>query len=83
MMWPHQTFDVSGSVSCGVWQIACRRVIKVCERVVKESKSQLPCNLTRFVVEPLCSPDSYQEQGPAGEDDSADTPKSHPIPQKS
>jgi len=51
--------------------------------VVKESKSQLPCNLTRFVIELLCSPDSYQEQGPTGEDDSADTPKSHPTPQKS
>lgn len=25
-----------GSVSCGVWQMVCRRVIKVGERVVKD-----------------------------------------------
>ena len=43
MLWHHQTPDVSGSVSCGVWQMACRRVIKVGERVVKEFTSQLPC----------------------------------------
>ncbi|KAI0730288.1 WRB/Get1 family [Fomitopsis betulina] len=29
-------FAPSGSVSCGVWQMACRRVIKVGERVVKD-----------------------------------------------
>ncbi|KAI0775775.1 CHD5-like protein-domain-containing protein [Trametes elegans] len=29
-------FAPAGSVSCGVWQMACRRVIKVGERVAKE-----------------------------------------------
>ncbi|EMD33567.1 hypothetical protein CERSUDRAFT_117683 [Gelatoporia subvermispora B] len=29
-------FAPAGSVSCGVWQMACRRAIKVGERVVKE-----------------------------------------------
>ena len=29
-----------GSVSCSVWQMACRRVIKVGERVVKEFMSE-------------------------------------------
>ncbi|OCH92472.1 hypothetical protein OBBRIDRAFT_791218 [Obba rivulosa] len=29
-------FAPAGSVSCGVWQMACRRVIKVGERVVKD-----------------------------------------------
>ena len=28
-----------GSVSCGAWQMACRRVIKVGERVVKDLAS--------------------------------------------
>ncbi len=30
------TSDMLGSVSCGVWQMACRRVIKIGERVVNE-----------------------------------------------
>jgi hypothetical protein len=35
--------------------MACRRVIKVGERVVKEFTSQLPCyDLTRIVIEPRC-----------------------------
>jgi hypothetical protein len=43
--------------------MACRRVIKVCERVVKEFASQLPCyDLTRIVIELHCFPDSDQEQ---------------------
>lgn len=33
-------FAPSGSVSCGVWQMACRRVIKVGERVVKDLASR-------------------------------------------
>jgi hypothetical protein len=32
-------FDCVGSVSVGVWQMACRRVIKVGERVVKDLAS--------------------------------------------
>ncbi|THH10508.1 hypothetical protein EW145_g1265 [Phellinidium pouzarii] len=32
-------FAPAGSVSCGAWQIACRRVIKVGERVVKNLTS--------------------------------------------
>ncbi len=57
MLWHYQTLDVSGSVSCGVWQMACRRVIKVGERAVKELFiSQLPCyDLTRVVTELHCS----------------------------
>lgn len=34
--WLSFPFAPTGSVSCGVWQMACRRVIKVGERVVKE-----------------------------------------------
>ncbi len=87
MLWHYQTLDVSGSVSCGVWQMACRRVIKVGERAVKELFiSQLPCyDLTRVVTELHCSTDSDQEQGTADKsrDDSTDTPKSYSTPQKS
>jgi hypothetical protein len=62
--------------------MACRRVIRVGERVVKEFISQLPCNLTHLVIEFPCSPDSDQEQGTADKSDSTDPPKSHPTPQK-
>jgi hypothetical protein len=65
--------------------MACRRVIRVGERAVKELISKLSCNLTRFVIELPCLSDSYQEQGTAEkarEDDSTDTPNSHPTPQK-
>ncbi|THH06065.1 hypothetical protein EW146_g9730 [Bondarzewia mesenterica] len=34
--WMSFPFAPAGSVSCGVWQMACRRVIKVGERIVKE-----------------------------------------------
>ncbi|KAI0779406.1 CHD5-like protein-domain-containing protein [Fomes fomentarius] len=34
--WLAFPFAPAGSVSCGVWQMACKRVIKVGERVVKE-----------------------------------------------
>ena len=34
--WLALPFAPAGSVSCGVWQMACKRVIKVGERVVKE-----------------------------------------------
>ena len=37
--WLAFPFAPAGSVSCGVWQMACRRVIKVGERVVKELAS--------------------------------------------
>lgn len=37
--WLSFPFAPAGSVSCGVWQMACRRVIKVGERVVKELAS--------------------------------------------
>ncbi|GJE97740.1 CHD5 domain-containing protein [Phanerochaete sordida] len=37
--WLAFPFAPTGSVSCGVWQMACRRVIKVGERVVKELAS--------------------------------------------
>ena len=83
MLWHHQTPDVSGSVSCGVWQMACRRVIRVGERVVKEFTSQLPYyDLTRIVTELRFSPDSDQEQD-ASDKSSTDTSKSRTTPQKS
>ncbi|VDB95202.1 unnamed protein product [Peniophora sp. CBMAI 1063] len=34
--WLSFPFAPSGSVSCGVWQMACRRVLKVGERVVRD-----------------------------------------------
>ncbi|RPD57596.1 hypothetical protein L226DRAFT_532101 [Lentinus tigrinus ALCF2SS1-7] len=34
--WLAFPFAPAGSVSCGMWQMACKRVIKVGERVVKE-----------------------------------------------
>ena len=86
VLWYYQTLDVSGSVSCGVWQMACRRVIKVGERVVTEFTSQFPCyDLTRIVIELHRSPDSDQEQGTSDKnrDDSTDTSKSQTTPQKS
>ena len=82
--WPHQTSGLSGSVSCGVWQMACRRVIRVFERVVKEFMSQFPWNLTRITVDHCI--DSNQEQGMAEQsrkEDSTGTSKNHPTPQKS
>ena len=66
--------------------MACRRVIRVGERVVKEFISQLPCYcLTRIIIELHCSPDSDQEQGTPDQnrDDSTDTPKNRTTPQKS
>ena len=38
--WLAFPFAPAGSVSCGVWQMACRRVIKVGEKVVKEFMSE-------------------------------------------
>jgi len=38
--WLSLPFAPAGSVSCGVWQMACRRVIKAFERVVKEYSHQ-------------------------------------------
>ena len=40
--WLALPFAPTGSVSCGVWQMACRRVIKVGERVVREVMSPSP-----------------------------------------
>ena len=34
--WLSFPFAPAGSVSCGVWQMSCRRVIKIGERVVKD-----------------------------------------------
>lgn len=62
--------------------MACRRVIKMGERAVKEFTSQLlRYDLTRIVIELRCSPDSDQEQGTPNKN--PDTPKSHTTPQKS
>jgi len=83
MSWLPQTSGLSGSVSCGVWQMACRRVIRVFERVVKEFLSQLAWHLTRTIVDHCI--DSNQEQGMAEQsrkEDSTDTSKNHAMPQK-
>ncbi|KAI0039469.1 hypothetical protein FA95DRAFT_1550649 [Auriscalpium vulgare] len=37
--WLALPFAPAGSVSCGVWQMACRRVVKVGERVTKDIAS--------------------------------------------
>ncbi|KAF8482942.1 CHD5-like protein-domain-containing protein [Russula ochroleuca] len=65
--WLSLPFAPAGSVSCGVWQIACRRVIRVGERAVKEFINSYPEQGTA---------------NKSREDDNTDTPKSHPTPQK-
>jgi len=40
--WLSLPFAPAGSVSCGIWQMACRRVIKVGERAVKDFASTSP-----------------------------------------
>ncbi|EKM54197.1 uncharacterized protein PHACADRAFT_123019 [Phanerochaete carnosa HHB-10118-sp] len=52
--WLSFPFAPAGSVSCGVWQMACRRVIKVGERVVK--------NLASVSAEPTAVPVPTQEK---------------------
>lgn len=37
--WLSLPFAPAGSVSCGIWQMACKRVIKVGERMVRELAS--------------------------------------------
>jgi hypothetical protein len=62
--------------------MACRRVIKVFERVVKEFMSQLPQNSICAPVDHCLGPD--QEQGTADQsrtEDSTDTPKKHATQQ--
>ncbi len=34
--WLSLPFAPAGSVSCGIWQMSCRRVIKIGERAVKD-----------------------------------------------
>ncbi len=63
--------------------MACRRVIKVFERVVKEFQSQLPWKLLRAVVDHWL--DSDQEQGSTDQsrkEDSTDTSKNQSTPQE-
>ena len=38
--WLAIPFAPAGSVSCGVWQMACKRVIKIGERVAKDLVSR-------------------------------------------
>ena len=61
--WLALPFAPAGSVSCGVWQMACRRVIKVGERVVKEvmapSQAQGECSF------PFCRPRSASSPTPS------------------
>ncbi len=63
--------------------MACRRVIKVFERVGKEFMSQLPWKLLRAVVDHWL--DSDQEQGSTDQsrkEDSTDTSKNQSTPQE-
>ncbi|KAI0298513.1 CHD5-like protein-domain-containing protein [Russula brevipes] len=60
-------FAPAGSVSCGVWQMACRRVIRVGERIVKE--------FMNFYQEEDTVDQSRSEK-------STDASKSHPDPKK-
>jgi hypothetical protein len=63
--------------------MACRRVIRVFERVVKEFMSQFAWDLTRIIVDHCI--DSNQEQSMAEQSrkkDSTETSKNHPTPQK-
>jgi tail-anchored protein insertion receptor len=43
--WLSFPFAPAGSVSCGVWQMSCRRVIKIGERVVKDVMPGKKCQL--------------------------------------
>ncbi|KZT10776.1 uncharacterized protein LAESUDRAFT_721151 [Laetiporus sulphureus 93-53] len=47
--WLAFPFAPAGSVSCGVWQMACRRVIKIGERVVKDLAEPVPVPSERKV----------------------------------
>lgn len=52
--WLAFPFAPAGSVSCGVWQMACKRVIKVGERVVKEVlASHGECSSQFYAVPPV------------------------------
>ncbi|KAI0339849.1 hypothetical protein BDW22DRAFT_1360869 [Trametopsis cervina] len=55
--WLAFPFAPTGSVSCGVWQMSCRRVIKMGERVVKElmTGSADPARSSSGVEEPSAS----------------------------
>ncbi|KAH9998458.1 CHD5-like protein-domain-containing protein [Russula compacta] len=66
--WLSLPFAPAGSVSCSVWQMACRRVIKVGERVVKEYMNP---------YQGQGMTDQSHKEG------NTDTSKSHPTPQKS
>ncbi|QRV97116.1 hypothetical protein RhiJN_25135 [Ceratobasidium sp. AG-Ba] len=35
--WLSLPFAPRGSVSCGVWQMACQRVMRICERLIKDA----------------------------------------------
>ncbi|TBU33690.1 CHD5-like protein-domain-containing protein [Dichomitus squalens] len=56
--WLALPFAPAGSVSCGVWQMACRRVIKVGERVVRDLASPSPSEGTAGPV-----PSEQQRKG--------------------
>jgi len=54
--WGHQVLpDIyAGSVSVGVWQMACRRVVKVGERVVKDLASKGGTYVQAYFLTLLC-----------------------------
>ncbi|KAI0745967.1 CHD5-like protein-domain-containing protein [Earliella scabrosa] len=58
--WLALPFAPAGSVSCGVWQMACKRVIKVGERVVKELMVPSPSHGT---AGPVPSEQQRKEDG--------------------
>ncbi|KAF8265228.1 CHD5-like protein-domain-containing protein [Lactarius quietus] len=67
--WLSFPFAPAGSVSCGVWQMACRRVIKTCERVVKEL-------INSSVSEPVAPNQSNKLDSAASSDCDSSNPKS-------
>ncbi|KAI0266746.1 CHD5-like protein-domain-containing protein [Gloeopeniophorella convolvens] len=66
--WLAFPFAPAGSVSCGVWQMACRRVIKVGERVGKEMIG--PSDIGQSTTEATIP------EGKSASDDGSKVPKS-------
>ncbi|CAE6397696.1 unnamed protein product [Rhizoctonia solani] len=56
--WLSLPFAPRGSVSCGVWQMACQRVLRIIERLVRDAfvKHEPPSILVEDHVSPSLSP---------------------------
>lgn len=55
--WLSFPFAPAGSVSCGIWQMSCRRVIKLGERMVKE----LSAGTTRVLGSKCSAPPHHDD----------------------